>query len=83
MCKMNNEDKRIIENEIRMIMQKATSSDYARYILDHKKKRRTFMDDVIDDVMCSSAWEDEAYYNDYDIGLAIGRVLMCRLGIDY
>lgn len=81
--KMSKEEKKVIETEIRMVMQNAVSSDYARYILEHKKKRRTFMDDVIDDVLCSSAWEDEGYYNDDDIRLAIGRVMMDRLGIDY
>ena len=81
--KMGKEEKKVIETEIRMVMQNAVSSDYARYILEHKKKRRTFMDDVIDDVLCSSAWEDEGYYNDDDIRLAIGRVMMDRLGIDY
>ena len=40
------------------------------------------MDDVIDDVMTSSAWDDEGYYNDDDIRLAIGRTLMARLGIE-
>lgn len=83
MRKMNKEEKKFIEAEIRMVMQKAVSSDYARYILEHKKNRSTFVDDVIDDVLSSSAWEDEGFYNDDDIRLAIGRVLMDRLGIDY
>ena len=83
MRKMDNYEKKMIEREITDIMTDSVSSDYARYILESKKKRRTFMDDVIDDVMCASAWEDEGYYNDDDIRLAIGRVLMDRLGIDY
>lgn len=85
MRKMNKKDKKIIENEIRMIMKNAVSSEYARYILEHENEETasTFMEDVIEDVMCSSAWDDEGYYNDDDIKLAIGRVLINRLGIDY
>jgi len=85
MRKMNKEEKKIIENEIRMIMQNAVSSEYARYILEHENEETEsmFMDDVIDDVMCASAWDEEGYYNDDDIRLSIGRVLMDRLGIDY
>lgn len=85
MRNMTKEEKKIIENEIRMIMQNAVSSEYARYILEHENEEteNTFMDDVIDDVMCASAWDEEGYYNDDDIRLAIGRVLIDRLGIDY
>ena len=83
MRKMNKEEKKIIENEIRMIMQKSVSSDYARYILEHENENdKTFMEDVIDDVIETSAWEDEGYYNEDDISLAIGRIFMERLGIE-
>ena len=90
MRKMNKEDRKIIENEIRMILAHAVSSEYVRHILEGTEKDEegytignTFMEDVIEDVMCSSAWDDEGYYNDDDIRLAIGRVLIDRLGIDY
>lgn len=86
MRKMSKEDKKIIENEIRMIMQNAVSSDYVRYILEDKGEdgeEDSFIEAVIDDVMCASAWDEEGYYNDDDIRLAIGRVLMDRLGIYY
>lgn len=85
MRKMNKEEKKIIENEIRIIIQSAVSSEYARYILEHENEEteNTFMDDVIEDVMCASAWDEEGYYNDDDIRLSIGRVLIDRLGIDY
>ena len=39
------------------------------------------MEDVIKNVKETSAWEDEGYYNDDDIRLAIGRELTARLGI--
>ena len=88
MRKMNNEDKKIIENEIRMILMSSVSSEYVRYILEsietdeeYGYTGNTFMEDVINDVMCSSAWDEEGYWNYDDIRLSIGRVLMDRLGI--
>ena len=87
---MNKEEKKIIENEIRMILMGAVSSEYVRFILEHTEKDEdyeeignTFLEDVVEDVMYSSAWDDEGYYNEDDIRLAIGRVLINRLGIDY
>lgn len=84
MYKMSKEDRKIIENEITQIMRSAVSSDYARYILEEEcEDGFTFMDDVIADVITSSAWEDEGDYNDDDIRLAIGRVFMSRMEIFY
>lgn len=85
MRKMKKEEKKLIEIEITQVMRNAVGSDYARYILEDKGEdgETTIMEDVIDDVMCASAWEDEGFYNDDDIRLAIGRVLMDRLGIYY
>ena len=89
MRKMSKEDRKVIEGEIRMMLMAAVSSDYVRYILEHKERDEedeeignTFMEDVVENVMCSSAWDNEGYYNDDDIRLAIGRVLIDRLGID-
>lgn len=82
--KMNEEEKKNIENKIRMIMQGAISGEYARYILDHKSEETesTFIEDVIDDLICSSAWSEEGYYNDDDIRLSIGRIFMERMGVE-
>ena len=84
---MSKEERKAIEARIYVIMMYSASSEYARYILEDKGEngeeyRNTFMDDVIEDVMCASAWEDEGYYNDDDIRLAIGRIFMERLGIE-
>lgn len=85
MRKMKKEEKKMLEIEIMQIMRSAVGSDYARYILKDKGEdgESTIMEDVIDDVMCASAWDDEGEYNDDDIRLAIGRVLMDRLDICY
>ena len=84
MREMNNEQRKEIEARVCMIMMHSASNEYTRYILEHENEETgsTFMNDVIDDVMCASAWEDEGYYNDDDIRLAIGRIFMERLGIE-
>lgn len=89
MRKMTKEERIAIEAEVRTILQHSVSSEYVRYILEDRERDEeydyignTFMDDIIDDVMTSSAWDDEGYYNDDDIRLAIGRTLMARLGIE-
>ena len=89
MRQMTKEERTVIEAEVRMILQFSVSSEYVRYILEEKDNDyedeyigHTFMDDVIEDVMCASAWDDEGYYNEDDIRLAIGRTLMDRLGIE-
>lgn len=89
MIKISEKDKKVLEREITEILRSAVSDDYARYILescqdeDDDDGSMTFMDAVVDDVLTSSAWEDEGYYSNDDIRLAIGRVLLSRLGIDY
>lgn len=89
MRKMTKEERKEIEAAVRMILQNSVSSEYVRCILEHREEDEeygyvgnTFMEDVIDDVMTSSAWDDEGYYNDDDIRLAIGRTLMARLYIE-
>lgn len=84
MKEMNKEERKQIEYEVTEIMQNAVSNEYSRYILEQydETSEQTFMDAVILDVMESSAWEDEGYYNDDDIRLAIGREFMARLGVE-
>lgn len=84
MREMNKEEKKEIEHEVTEIMRNAVSREYAKYILEQEDNitGNTFMEDVIRNVMEASAWEDEGYYNDDDIRLAIGRELMARLAIE-
>ena len=81
MRKMSKEERKLIETEIVNLVGYAVGGEYARYILKHEKEN-SFVDDVIDDVIDSSAWEEEGYYNNDDIRLAIGRVFMGRMGIE-
>ena len=66
-------------SELRVVLTESVGSDYAHYI-SHDER---FASDVKQNVEETSAWSDEGYYNDDDIKLAIGRVLMDRLGIEY
>lgn len=68
---------------VHQIMRSATTSDYASYILEaeDEKTNRTFVDAVIDDIICTSAWKEEGYFSDDDVRLSIGREFMDRLGI--
>ena len=85
MREMNKEERKRIELLITEIMRSAVSSEYARSILedDSDDDGVALMDDIIQDVMESSAWDDEGYYNEDDIRFAIGRCLIDRLGIPY
>ena len=83
MRQMNEAERKQIEWLVVWVMTKATGEYYARQILEHESGCGSiFMEDVIEDVMQTSAWNDEGYYNEDDIRLAIGRILMYRLGID-
>lgn len=81
---MTVEERKQIEYEVTEIMKSATSSEYARYILEQEDEvaENTLMEDIIQNVLDTSAWKDEGYYNKDDIRLAVGRELMDRLGIE-
>lgn len=75
---MNETERKQLEQFITEILRGAVSDDYARYILENDN----IIEDIIDDVLTSSAWEDERYYNEDDIRLAIGRILITKLNIE-
>ena len=84
MREMTKEKRKEIEAEVRQILQLSVGDDYVRDVLEHESEETgsTFLNDVIEDVMETSAWDDEGYYNEEDIRLSIGRTLMARLGIE-
>lgn len=65
--------------ELKTILAMSIGKDYARYL----SNKEGFAFDVKTDVEETSAWHDEGYYTDDDIRLAIGRVLLDYLGVDY
>lgn len=72
-------DRQVFTEELRSILSSSTGSDYAGYIAADNR----FLSDVLGNVEETSAWQDEGCYNDDDIRLAIGRILMDRLGVRY
>lgn len=84
MRKITEEQKKELKNDIVNIMNRAISSEYINKILNQYDyiSDETFIDAVIKNVLETSAWEDEGYYNDDDIRLAIGRELVARLGAE-
>lgn len=81
---MSKEERRRVAFEISEIMRNAVSDEYSKYILEQEDSSgNTLLEDIIKNVMETSAWKDEGYYNSSDIKLAIGRELMVRLGIEY
>lgn len=65
--------------ELKPILAVAVGSDYAGYLASDDD----FFSAVIEDVEATSAWQEEGYYTDDDIRLAIGRTLMAKYGIEY
>ena len=77
-------DRQGIEEDIRRQMCLAASDEYADRILSSVSPETgiSLMDDIVQNVLETSAWVDEGFYNDSDVRLAIGRELMARLGIE-
>ena len=65
-------------DDILQLLTSALSSDYARQMVEDE----AFVCAVQKDVEETSAWQDEGYYTDDDIRLAIGRVLTEKLDIE-
>lgn len=67
-----------MENEIRTYLKDnlvAISDDYINSIIDN------IIEDVVSDVKETSGYAEDGHFNTDDIKLAVGRVLIDRLGI--
>ena len=78
---MKHIDDKVFRREVESIMRKSIGADYVGEILDtnylpYDGGIITVYESIKRDVEETSAWEDEGYYNDTDIKLAIGRVLL-------
>lgn len=73
MRKITEEQRKELKNDIVNIMNRAISSEYINKILNQHDyiSDETLIDAVIKNVLETSAWEDEGYYNEDDIRLAI------------
>lgn len=65
--------------EVREILAFSVGNEYAFDLVSDDN----FILEVKTDVEQTSAWEDEGYYNDSDIRLAIGRIILNRFHINY
>lgn len=72
-----------LRKDIAAILLTSVSADYADAILSQfdTVTEKTFIDAVVEDVTVSSDYDEQGYYNDDDIRLAIGRELVARLGV--
>lgn len=73
---MKHIDDGTFRREVEQLMRKSISTDYVVEILDMTIGYETVYEQIKKDVEETSAWEDEGYYNEDDIKLAIGRVLV-------
>lgn len=65
--------------EVSFVLSPVVGNDYAYYISNNDE----FLEAVMFDVEETSAWNDEGYYTDDDIRLAIGRTTMRKFNIEY
>ena len=80
---MSENAKKTIEALAKKMMSESISDDYINQILNHQNdSKETFIDAVVRDVMETSAWQEEKYFNEDDVKLAIGREFITRLGIN-
>lgn len=72
-----------MKKNIELILAYAVSNQYATRILDHKDgwTNVSIMEEIQEDVKETSAYR-EGFWSEDDIRLAIGRVLMRRLGME-
>ena len=69
---MKHIDRYLFMNDLRPIIDASVGNDYGSRIARNVE----FFNAVIEDVEETSAWADEGYYNEDDIRLAIGRVIL-------
>ena len=67
-------------SELHNILKQSVGSDYAHNII--ARNIYDFAYRVKENVEETSAWREEGYYNDDDIRLAIGRVILAYLDKD-
>lgn len=73
-----------LQLDIIRVMKLGISDDYVSNILTTQDSGtgETLVNDIMRNVLETSAWKENKTYNDDDIRLAIGRELSTRLGLD-
>ena len=82
---MNSFEKNKIEREVKRILQSSVSDAYSDFILEayDSETAQTFLESVVQDIIETSACNEEGCYNDSSIRYAIGREFMARMGLVY
>lgn len=87
MRKLSEETRKELITDIGLLLMHSVSEEYYQTILNSYDgvggSGASILHDIIENVIECSAWKDEGYYTESDIRLAIGRVLMERIGIEY
>ena len=75
---MTDSERKELEQSITYFLEQAVSDEYARTILEseYNDDGDTLLDNIVENVLETSAWEEEHRYNDSDIRYAIGRELI-------
>ena len=81
---MSKKKRETLSSEILEIMKAAVSDEYARKILEYKTEETdlSLREKIVENVMETSSYLDDGYYNEDDVRLSIGRELMEILGIE-
>lgn len=79
------QEREAFEMDICSVLSESVTKEYAQTLLDSTSEdgSTTLMDDIIEEIMLTSAWDEEHSYSASDIRLAIGRMIMMRLGIAF
>lgn len=74
---MTDSERRELEQLITDFLEQAVSDEYAHTILESEcDDGNTLLENIVQNVLDTSAWEEEQHYNDSDIRYAIGRELI-------
>ena len=67
----------VLRREVEAVLRRAVGDDYVCRVLDSETgDGKTIFDDIMEDIELSSGWNDDGCYNEDDIRLSIGRVLL-------
>lgn len=69
-----------LEELKKVIKQDLDEEIYKKFPTYHGKFPESFLEDVIEDVYATSAWQDDGSYIDGDISVAIQRTILRALG---
>lgn len=80
---MSKEMRKCVEAEIRVILAESVTNEYVDHIVSCEfEDGQSVMDEIIQNIIETSEWEDTGFYSENDARLSIGRVLMRKMNIN-